>query len=138
MSGDMERAWQDLLVVVFLVALRIGVPALILFAVGAWLKHILEPSAGSALPEGAKERKETKMDTNILNALRDVLVVGYMFVIRVAVPIMLVLLWGAALKKRMEQSAAHIESAESLPGGDAYSRILNRISAAVRTVFAAR
>lgn len=47
----MERFGLDLLVMIFMAALRIGIPLLILIAVGAWLKHVLEPGPLPTMPE---------------------------------------------------------------------------------------
>lgn len=55
------------------------------------------------------------MDTNLLDILRDVLVVGYLFVIRVAVPLLLLVFWGAALKKRLEQRMGEERARGRLP-----------------------
>ncbi|MBI4672128.1 MAG: hypothetical protein HY741_10740 [Chloroflexi bacterium] len=49
MSGDLVRLGQDVLVVLFLFALRVGIPLLILFVVGAWLKKLFEPQTTSGL-----------------------------------------------------------------------------------------
>jgi hypothetical protein len=39
------------------------------------------------------------MEINLVNFIRDVLVIGYMFVLRIGVPLLIVVMWGAALKK---------------------------------------
>jgi hypothetical protein len=46
-SGELMGLAQDILVTLFLIALRICVPLLILFAFGAWLKKLFEPQTTS-------------------------------------------------------------------------------------------
>ncbi len=48
------------------------------------------------------------MDTNIFNFVRDVLVIGYMFVLRLGVPLLIVVFWGLALKKWLDKPTAEV------------------------------
>lgn len=58
MSADWLKLTQDILVVLFMLALRVGVPLLILFALGAWLKKLFEPQTTSS-EELAKAKRQT-------------------------------------------------------------------------------
>lgn len=48
MSPDLMRLGQDILVMLFVIAMRVGVPVLVLFVVGAWLKKLFEPQKTSS------------------------------------------------------------------------------------------
>ncbi|MBI4672129.1 MAG: hypothetical protein HY741_10745 [Chloroflexi bacterium] len=50
------------------------------------------------------------MDTNILDFIRDVLVIGYFFVLRIGVPLLIVFMWGAALKKWLDKPPVAVTS----------------------------
>lgn len=48
------------------------------------------------------------MDINIFNFVRDALVIGYMFVLRIGVPLLIVVFWGMALKKWLDKPPAEV------------------------------
>lgn len=48
MAPDLPMLGQDLLVMLFVIALRVGVPLLVLFVVGVWLKKLFEPQKTSS------------------------------------------------------------------------------------------
>jgi len=60
-----------------------------------------QPSVvGGLFPE-----EEPRMDINIFNFIRDVLVIGYLFVLRIGVPLLIVVMWGTALRKWLERQS---------------------------------
>ncbi len=51
---------------------------------------------------------------NIISFVRDVLVIGYMFVLRIGVPLLITLMIGAWLRKQLEEKPTEAEKTETV------------------------
>ncbi len=52
---------------------------------------------------------------SIISFIRDVLVIGYMFVLRIGVPLLITLMIGAWLRKMLEEKPTETEQTETTP-----------------------